>query len=222
MLGFISGKALEKAIFSGIVFNMSWEDPYVDKYALNLGPGDVSCTIVSGGCNTLSQLCWNPDKVIGVEQNDAQASLLELKVAGIRELDWRSFSDIFGDFDSARFPAIYPRLRPYLSDKARAFWDRRGAQKMMVRGLQRAGKNDLFLRMVRAYLHSVMEREAIARLFEFDDLEDVSSFYHESIEPLLFTTMLRLVCQHGKFWFYLAGVHPSQIAAVEADMPMFE
>jgi len=222
MLGIISGASLEKAIFSGIVFNMSWEDPYVDRDALKIGPGDVSCTIVSGGCNTLSQLCWNPEKVIGVEQNDAQASLLELKVAGIRELDWKTFSDIFGDFAPQSFPSVYPTLRPHLSDKAKAFWDRRSAQKMMVRGLQRAGKNGLFLKMVRLYCDTILNKEDVRRLFEFDNLDDVRDHYEHKIAPQLYSTMLRLVCEIGKPWFYLAGVHPAQIDAVEADMPMFE
>ncbi len=221
-MALINGEKLEKWIFSGIVFNMSWEDPYVDKYALNIGPGDTTCTIASGGCNTLSQLCFNPDKVIAVEQNDAQASLLELKMAGVRELEWRTFSDVFGDFDTSKFPRLYPKLRPHLSPEAQAFWDKKGARRMMRRGLHRAGKNGLFLRMVRLYLESILDMHEIEEMFEYDDLNEVRRFYDERIAPSLFTAMLRIVCEKGKPWFYLAGVHPAQIEAVEADMPMFE
>lgn len=222
-MGLISEKALEKLIFSGIVFNMSWEDPYMDRDSLKVGPGDTCASIMSGGCNVLSLLCWNPDRVIAIDQNDAQASLTELKVAGIRTLDWKTFSDIFGDFDTMRFFDVYRNtLRPQLSDKARAFWDRRRNQKVMKKGLQVAGKNGVFLRLLRMYLRSVIDFSVLEGMFDITDKAELDDYYTERIEPAIMTTFIRRVCEVGKPYFWLAGVHPTQLEVVERDMPLYE
>ena len=70
---------LERLVFRGIVFNMSWEDPEMDRQAFGLGPNDTVVSISSAGCNPLNLLCQSPRRLICVDSNPAQTALLELR-----------------------------------------------------------------------------------------------------------------------------------------------
>jgi hypothetical protein len=43
-----------------IIYNISWEDPRVERELLNIGKGDVVLTISSAGCNVLDYLIEVP------------------------------------------------------------------------------------------------------------------------------------------------------------------
>ena len=47
-----------------IIYNISWEDPRVERDLLQLGSDDVIITISSAGCNVLDYLCSAPKVVI--------------------------------------------------------------------------------------------------------------------------------------------------------------
>ena len=71
-----------------LIYNTCWEDPRIDRVALQLKPDDVLLTITSAGCNALDYALQGPRKVIAVDLNPRQNALLELKMAGIRRLDF--------------------------------------------------------------------------------------------------------------------------------------
>ena len=101
-----SRSLMERLVFHGIVFNMSWEDPEMDRRALNVGPGDTVISISSAGCNPLNFLCQSPQKLITIDGNPAQNALVELKLAAIGTLDHSAFFDIF----AARRPAVVSKV----------------------------------------------------------------------------------------------------------------
>src|SRR5258706_16323458 len=86
---------LERAIFSGIVFGMNWEDPEVDRRALNVTEEDTVLAITSAGCSALNLLLEGPRQLICVDANPAQTALLELKLAAVATLDHSTVIDIF-------------------------------------------------------------------------------------------------------------------------------
>jgi S-adenosylmethionine-diacylglycerol 3-amino-3-carboxypropyl transferase len=115
------------AIYScSLVYNTSWEDPAVDRRALDLGADDTVLVITSAGCNALDYALTGPRRVHAVDANPRQNALLELKLAGIRHLDFEDFFALFGEGGHRRFREMYhDALRRALSPFARQFWDAR-------------------------------------------------------------------------------------------------
>jgi S-adenosylmethionine-diacylglycerol 3-amino-3-carboxypropyl transferase len=108
-----------------LVYNTCWEDPAVDRAALNLAPGDTVLAITSAGCNALDYALAGVQRVHAVDANPRQTALLELKLAGIRALPYEEFYALFGDGRHPGFAWLYrTRLREQLSPFARGYWDR--------------------------------------------------------------------------------------------------
>ena len=74
-----------------IVYNQCWEDPAVDRQALDLQPTDRVLVITSAGCNALDYALLGA-QVVAVDANPRQNHLLELKRAGIAALDFDAFA----------------------------------------------------------------------------------------------------------------------------------
>ena len=97
---------------NNLVYNTCWEDPRIDKQALRLGSDDDVLVITSAGCNALSYALDAPRSVHAVDVNYRQNALLELKIAGIRELDFETFFQLFGRGRYSGVTALYrQRLR---------------------------------------------------------------------------------------------------------------
>ena len=79
-----------------LVYNTCWEDPRLDRVALNLGPDDTVLVVTSAGCNVLDYALTAPRHVYAVDLNPRQNALLELQLAGIRRLDYERFFAFFG------------------------------------------------------------------------------------------------------------------------------
>ena len=94
------------AIYSrALVYNTCWEDPAVDRQALELRHDDTQLVITSAGCNVLDYALTGPRRIHAVDANPRQNALLELKLAGIRALD-------HGDFFRAFGHGYHPEFRP--------------------------------------------------------------------------------------------------------------
>jgi len=122
----VDQKVFDVIYSRSLVYNTSWEDPAVDRQALDLKPDDTVLVITSAGCNALDYALTGPQRVHAVDANPRQNALLELKLAGIRQLDFDDFFALFGDGAHPRFREIYhDALRRDLTPFARAFWDDR-------------------------------------------------------------------------------------------------
>src|ERR1700678_4157668 len=109
-----------------LIYNTCWEDPALDRLALELGPDDRVVVISSAGCNALDYLLAGAGEVNAVDVNPIQNALLELKVAAIRGLDHASFFEMFGTGSSPRAAEMYRDvLCQQLSPTARRYWDKR-------------------------------------------------------------------------------------------------
>src|SRR5580704_4757244 len=109
-----------------LVYNTCWEDPRLDRQALNLGPQDTVLVITSAGCNALDYALLAPRHIHAVDVNPRQNALLELKRAGIYHLDYDTFFAVFGRGKLPGWRTVYQQqLRASLSLPARAYWDRR-------------------------------------------------------------------------------------------------
>ena len=133
------------AIYSrSLVYNTCWEDPAVDRQALQLTPQDTLLVITSAGCNTLDYALQGPARVHAVDANPRQTALLELKLAGIRSLDFDDFFLLFGHGRHPHFEELY---RDVLRAGCRRSPTLLGPQRRLVQPV-RCPRHVLLLRLV--------------------------------------------------------------------------
>ena len=177
------------AVYSrALVYNTCWEDPAVDRRALNLGHDDTMLVITSAGWNVLDYALLGPRRIDAVDANPRQTALLELKLAGIRRLNHEDFFALFGHGCHGQFAALYrDLLRAELSPFARACWDARGDWfAKQGGGFYFHGLSGLVARTFRAYLRMRMRLAAlIDTLCDSDSLAQQRDLYDEQIAPLM-------------------------------------
>jgi S-adenosylmethionine-diacylglycerol 3-amino-3-carboxypropyl transferase len=184
---------IDQALFDAIyrralVYNTCWEDPAVDRAALNFRPDDTVLVITSAGCNVLDYALTGPRRIHAVDANPRQTALLELKLAGIRRLDFEDFFAVFGDGHHPRFRTLYAdRLRGELSPFAQAYWDRhldwfaRPGGSFYFHGL-----SGIVARLFHAWLNvQPTLRTAVADLFDSRSLDDQRHIYDTRVGPRL-------------------------------------
>lgn len=204
-----------------IMFNMSWEDPEMDRRALRVVPErDTVISITSGGCNPLNLLCQRPRRLYCVDGNYAQNALLEIKLAAIETCDFDTFYGIF----SARRPWIVSRLyrrrlRGQLSERSREFWDRHVWQ--LARGVHQCGWMGLFCRILRGFLTATgLPAERREQFLEIASLAEQRRFYERYVAPRLWTRATRWFTQCRPLMF-MAGVHDRQFRLVDGRHDMY-
>ena len=79
-----------------LVYNTCWEDPRIDREALELGPDHAVLVITSAGCNALDYALQEPRVVHCVDVNPRQNALLQLKLAGIAALAHSNQTEAIG------------------------------------------------------------------------------------------------------------------------------
>ena len=213
---------LERLVFRGIVFNMSWEDPEMDRRAFQIRPNEDSVvSISSAGCNPLNFLCQSPRHIASIDGNPAQNAILELKLAAIEALDHATFFDIF----AARRPSVVTRvyadkLRPNISPLSQRFWDRN--LRVVQRGLYQFGKMGLAARLVRGLLPLLgLKRRLVEQFFELRSLEAQRAFYDRHVADKLWRPVIKRLCK-SRIFMYLCGVHPRQFKLVDGRHDMYE
>ena len=179
------------AIYSrSLVYNTCWEDPAVDRIALELDADDTLVVITSAGCNVLDYALAGPKRIHAVDANPRQTALLELKLAGIRHLDFDDFFAIFGRGVHPDIKGLYSdALREDLSPFAQGFWDDRlhwlGSK---TGGLYFQGLSGKVAKAFHAYL-KVRPRlaQSVRDLFQARSIEEQRSIYDTRIQPVMWS-----------------------------------
>ncbi|MDO5308755.1 MAG: BtaA family protein [Planctomycetia bacterium] len=110
---------------NNLVYNTCWEDPRLDKQALELTGDDNVLVITSAGCNALSYAIGGAKHVYAVDMNYRQNATLDLKIAAIKELDYETFFKLFGEGRLPGVEKIYrDKLRKHLPEMSQKYWDR--------------------------------------------------------------------------------------------------
>ncbi|MEX2482857.1 MAG: BtaA family protein [Gammaproteobacteria bacterium] len=205
-----------------LVYNACWEDPAVDRQALDLRADDAVMVIASAGCNALDYALAGPSAVHAVDMNPRQIALLELKLAGIRGLDFEDFFALFGDGRHPQFAALYrSRLREQLSPYARDYWDRHGAvfsaADDALGGLYFHGLAGTVARGFHVYLRCRPQlRAAVRALLETTSLEEQQALYDSRVDPLLWRNSLNWVLSR-QITLSMLGVPRLQRLEVESQ-----
>ncbi len=124
-------------------------------------------------------------------QSPSQNAILELKLAGIRSLEFDEFFDLFGRGHVSSWNTIYSgRLRPHLSDSARGICDRWGALfqgRRLRRSFYFRGSAGLFAWLINGYINRMAKvRNAINDLLSVKAVEEQQEIYdgHHLNDPL--------------------------------------
>jgi S-adenosylmethionine-diacylglycerol 3-amino-3-carboxypropyl transferase len=98
---------------TNLVYNTCWEDPRIDRSALDLSENDDVLVITSAGCNALDYVLAGAGHIHAVDVNPRQNALFELKLAGIRRLDFEHFFSLFGLGRLKDWSSVYGQCKSY-------------------------------------------------------------------------------------------------------------
>lgn len=180
----VSRKVFSVVHGNNLVYNICWEDPRLDRIALELGPDDNVLVITSAGCNALDYALCEPNHVHAVDMNPRQNALLQLKQAAIRNLDYEDFFKLFGTGHWDGIETAYRKqLRPELNSWSQNFWDKRIKWfSNPNRSFYFRGTSGSFARLINHYIDRVAKvRPAINQLLAADTVEEQTEIYRAEI-----------------------------------------
>lgn len=194
LLDWISGRVFNSVHRNNLVYNTCWEDPRLDREALDFQPDDRVMVITSAGCNALDYALTGPAEVHAVDMNPRQNALLELKIAAIKELDYPDFFKMFGDGRYEGIRSVYDqKLRKHLGTWSKDFWDRKikffdNSRKTFYY----RGTSGSFARLIRIYVERMIKvREPIDHLFSARTVEEQQRIYREELKEKFWTGFLK-------------------------------
>jgi S-adenosylmethionine-diacylglycerol 3-amino-3-carboxypropyl transferase len=201
---------------NNLVYNACWEDPRVDRIALELSASDEVMVITSAGCNALDYALAGAGRVHAVDVNPRQNALLELKLAAFRRLDYEHFFELFGLGRLKDWSQVYAsQLRRELSPSAQNFWDRRGGTFFSGYGRRGSfyfhGSCGLIAYLASAYINRVRRLRNVAQdLFAAQTVEQQREIYEsQNVRETLFRPLLKWLLGRDAT-LALLGVPPSQ------------
>lgn len=205
-----------------MVYNTCWEDPAVDRQALQLSPEDSLLVITSAGCNVLDYALDGPAAIHAVDANPRQTALLELKLAGIRRLNHGDFFQLFGVGSHRDFRDLYhDALRAELSPFAQTWWDRNQrwfTQREYSQGsFFYRGLSGMVAQAFRGYLAlRPALRDSVEALFDAPNLEAQRAVYDARVKPYVWSRLINWTLSRQLTMSMLGVPHP-QRKEVEAQ-----
>jgi S-adenosylmethionine-diacylglycerol 3-amino-3-carboxypropyl transferase len=216
----ISGRVFKFVHGNNLVYNTCWEDPRLDRRALELTERDRVLVITSAGCNALDYAIAGAGHVYAVDMNPRQNALLELKIAGIRQLQFEDFFKLFGDGYHPRAAEIYQQtLRSSLSPWAQTYWDRWiKFFDSSRRTFYFRGTSGSFARGINFYVDRVARvRPEITELLDAQSTSDQARIY-EGIRDRFWRRSLRFAMNRDTTLSML-GVPKAQRQQIEKQYP---
>src|SRR5207237_7588177 len=123
VLDWVSSRVFKFVHGNNLVYNTCWEDPRLDRAALEIKPSDDILVITSAGCNALDYVLCEPNHVYAVDMNPRQNALLDLKIAAIKTLEFEDFFRLFGYGFHPEARRLYQRrMRPVLCEWSQIWW----------------------------------------------------------------------------------------------------
>jgi len=184
LMDWFSGRVFNFVHGNNLVYNTCWEDPRLDRVALDLKPSDNLVVITSAGCNALDYSLTGLNQVHAVDMNPRQNALLSLKLEGIRRLEFDDFFRMFGSGYLPNAKRIYKDvLRSGLNDWSRNYWDRyikffdNPTKTFFFRGTSGG-----FARWINFYIDRVIRvRPHITAILDAKSVEEQNSIYERHL-----------------------------------------
>jgi S-adenosylmethionine-diacylglycerol 3-amino-3-carboxypropyl transferase len=213
-----SGRVFQLVHKNNLVYNTCWEDPRIDKQVLDLTPEDNLLVITSAGCNALSYALTGLNHVYAIDMNPRQNALLELKMSGIRNLDYASFFQMFGNGRLTGVKSIYhAKLRGDLSPWAQRYWDQRirkffdGKRKSFYY----CGTTGLFARIINSHIDKAKMRADVHDILNAQTMEDQQEIWHR-LRKKLWSQRVKFLMNRDSI-LSLLGVPKAQSKQIETQ-----
>jgi S-adenosylmethionine-diacylglycerol 3-amino-3-carboxypropyl transferase len=221
-LDWFSGRVFNFVHRNNLVYNTCWEDPRLDRVALKVSPQDSIMVITSAGCNSLDYALTEPKAVYAVDLNPRQNALLELKLAGLRHLDYEDFWRMFGEGYLAGAGRIYrQKLRGAISPFAQKYWDHKVRKFFSNRScpFYFRGTSGGFARMVNLYIDKMIRiRPYVSAILEAETVAEQRSIYEAHLRDRFWSKPMRFAINRDTT-LSLVGVPRAQRRQVERDYP---
>lgn len=169
-------------VFEDVLYSQCWEDPQIDRRAFAITPDDTVFSITSGGCNVLTFLLDNPQRIIALDVNPYQNYLLDLKIAAFQKLTYDQMLEFFGVRRSESRVLLYLRLRSAMRPESRQYWD--AQPKKIAAGVIHCGRYEQYMQLLGACVSLFMGRSLIRKLFEAEDPSWRSYLFHTEWENI--------------------------------------
>ena len=204
---------------NNLVYNTCWEDPRLDREALQFGPDDNVLVITSAGCNALDYALAGPNQVNAVDMNPRQNALLDLKMSGIRNLDFEDFFTMFGEGRLPGVKEIYQqKLRAELPAWSADFWDKRikwfdnPRKTFYYRGTSGA-----VARLVKTYTDNVIRvRPHLDSLLNAQSVEEQKTIYETHLKKKFWSGLMKFAMNRDTTMSML-GVPKAQRKQIETQ-----
>ncbi len=217
LVDWVSGRVFNLVHRHNLVYNTCWEDPRLDRVALNLRPDDIVLVITSAGCNAVDYALTEPRRIHAVDMNPRQNALLELKLAGIRNLDFDTFFTMFGKGRLVGIHRFYEeKLRGSLTEWSQKYWDRKiKFFDNRRRTFYFRGTSGAFARMLNVYVDKVVRvRPWVNAILEAETVEDQRRIYEEHLRDRFWTRSVRFAMNRDTT-LSMVGVPRAQRSQVE-------
>lgn len=216
----VSGRVFQFVHGNNLVYNTCWEDPRLDRQALQLTKQDTVLVITSAGCNALDYLLAGAGAVHAVDMNPRQNALLELKASAIRNLDYPRFFQMFGNGHLPDAENVYANhLRKSLSNRSQKYWDRwirffdHPTKSFFFRGTSGA-----FAKMIGSYITKVARcRNDVIELLDAPNLEEQQRLY-KKVHHKIWSKSLRFAMNRDTTLSML-GVPKAQRRQIDQQYP---
>ena len=165
------------------------EDGETELAALELSNESIVLCISGSGARPLELLRDQPKKIYSVDMNPAQNALLELKLAGIKVLNYKQYLELLGLKSSTNRLALYQVIRQELPQYAQEYWD--SHQKMLSLGVIYQGKWEKHFSLLAKVLR-IFRPKMLKALLSFDSIEEQADFWTTSWNNRVWQNFLRV------------------------------
>ena len=203
---------------NNLVYNTCWEDPRLDRVALDIGADDNILVITSAGCNALDYALTSPNHVFAVDMNPRQNALLELKKSAIRNLDYDTFFKLFGEGRLSGAKEVYQdKLRSDLDEWSQGFWDKKIKWfDNRRRTFYFRGTSGSVARMLKIYTDKVIKvRPDLEEILNADSVEDQREIYETKLKKKFWSGLVKFTLNRESTMSML-GVPKAQIRQIES------
>ncbi len=221
LLDWVSQKVFKSVHGNNLVYNTCWEDPRLDRVALEFTPQDNVLVITSAGCNALDYVLAGPNHVNAVDMNPRQNALLDLKKSAIKNLQ---YEDVFKMFGEGRLPGVAgvyaSKLRNDLPDWSQQFWDKKIKWFDNPRkSFYYRGTSGAFARMIKIYNERIVRvKPQLNELLNADSVQQQREIYDNQLREKFWTGLMKFTMNRDTTMSML-GVPKAQRRQIENQYP---
>lgn len=180
-----------KKVYEDILYANCWEDPEIDRKAFGIKPEDVVFSITSGGCNVLTFLLDNPQKIISLDLNPHQNYMLELKMSAFKNLNYYELLGFMGVKHSVKRDQEYKRLRDDISDQSRVFWDSQAGY--IEKGIINCGRFERYMRLLGKTINILFKRKLINKFYQENDKRKKEILFRDEWKGIIWSIVKRVL-----------------------------